>query len=278
MSLSNKALLASLTISQWAGRKHDKNATGTVETMYSTVGKVGNYSKKLLPGATELDDIQKHAQQLRMFFYEQTLPWCADGSRILSSKNYIDFTNEFRSKKSAFERAVSDFIYAYPRLLQEAKVKLGDLFRETDYPTTDMLRGAFNCEITFMPIPDVADFRVEILDSERDSFLTRMTEVETAATRDCWHRLHDVVAKAAAKLQSPETIFRDSLISNISEMCALLPKLNVNDDTTLETMRQSVESLVASINPEACRANEIIRSDAATKLDEITAKMSAFMS
>ena len=108
MSLSNKSLLAYVKISAWTGRKLDKRATGTVENSYSTKGKVGNYTKKLLPDAKELDAIQSKAGAIRAFFYEQTSPWMSDGGRILSSKNHLAFSSEYRNKKSEFDKAVKE--------------------------------------------------------------------------------------------------------------------------------------------------------------------------
>jgi predicted HAD superfamily Cof-like phosphohydrolase len=140
------------------------------------------------------------------------------------------------------------------------------------------LKSTFACDIAFMPIPDVADFRVEILDSEKQAFLDRMKEQENNALADCWSRLHDVVAKAAQKLNDPKAVFRDSLIENIQDMCQLLPKLNVMDNPELEAMRVQVESLLTSVNPDNVRKSVSERRDTAAKLDDITAKMSAFMS
>lgn len=277
MSLATKALLANLHISQWTGRKHDKRATGTVEEEYKSEKAVGNYTKKLLPGAKELDAVNRIAGGLREFFYEQSLPWCADGSRIISSKGYLEFTSEFRKRKTEFDNAVASFLDAYPTLRENARAKLGNLFAEGDYPTVSQLKGSFRCEVAFLPLPDVADFGTEILDSERDSFLTKMREVETNAMRECWTRLHDVVSKAAVRLQEPEAVFRDSLIQNIQDMCALLPKLNVTDNPDLERMRVEVEQLAAGMVPAQLRKSELVRTDAAQKLDAITSKMSVFM-
>lgn len=277
MSLSNKALLANLSISQWTGRKHDKRATATVESSHLTQGKVGQYSKKLLPGAKELETIHSIAQSMRVFFYDNTLPWYSDGSRILSSKNYLDFTNNFRAKKQAFDNAVTDFLNEYPALRERAKLTLGDLFQDNDYPTANQIANTFTCEISFMPIPEVGDFRVTILDEEKTTFLNRMQDAESAATKECWNRLYGLVSKAANRLNSSDSIIRDSLIENIVELCNMLPKLNVTDDPTLETMRQEVERLVVNINPTACRESVDARAIASNKLDAITAKMSAFM-
>lgn len=277
MSLSDKAILASLSISTWAARKLDKPATAKVETEFSTQGKVGQYTKNLLPGARELQEVGRVATSIREFYYTNTLPWCADGTRILSSKNYLPFTSEYRKRRGEFDRAVSDFLTAYPSLQAHAQVKLGSLFSPGEYPAIARLESSFSCDVQFMPMPDVQDFRVEILDSEKTEFLDRMKDAESRAMRDCWSRLHEVVSRAAGKLSQPDAIFRDSLIENISEVCAILPRLNLTDDPQLETMRQHVEQTIAAISPDSCRVSESSRNSAAGSLADIASKMSAFM-
>lgn len=280
--LANKALLANLRISAWTGRKLDRVATDTVKTKHDTQDGAGNYTKKLLPGADELAAIERTAKAIRVFFYEQTLPWFSDGTRILAGLNYMDFTTAFRKHRDDYQAAVTAFLGAYPALQEAARAKLGDLYRETEYPSIAYLKNAFECDISFMPVPAVGDFRVEILDTEKDAFMRRMREVETTAMRECWTRLHDVVSKAAMTLSQDRAdgkpaIFRDSLIQNISDMCALLPKLNVTDDADLEAMRVKVEKLVSTISPDTCRESVIERQDVAAKLADITSKMSVFM-
>lgn len=277
MSLANKALLVNLHISQWAGRKLDKSATETVENTYYTDKQVGNYTKKLLPGAKELAEVTRHASALRSFFHENTLPWCSDGSRILASANYVQFTQEYNQRQEQFRTAVADFIQAYPQLRDQAKYKLGTLFKDSEYPSVQQLERAFQCEVAFLPLPDVKDFRVEVTDAEKQAFLDRMASVERTATRECWTRLHETVSKAVNTLSKPDAIFRNSLVSNIQEMCSLLTRLNVTDDPNLEVMRREVEGLANAIQPDTCRVNVWARTDAAAKLDDAMARMSVFM-
>ncbi len=104
-----------------------------------------------------------------------------------------------------------------------------------------------------------------------------MKQIETTAMQDCWKRLYSVVSKAAQKLNEPDAIFRDSLIENISDLCTMLPKLNVMEDPNLESMRQAIETTVGGINPDQVRDNAEVRKTAVQSLDEITSKMSAFM-
>lgn len=277
MSLSNKAMLVNLSISQWTGKKIDRRANETVERTHLTEGKVGLYSKRLLPNTKELDTINNTSQAMRKFFYDNTLPWFSDGSRIIKASHYMEFTNKFREYKEQFDKAVREFIQSYPALREQAKRKLGDLYNESDYPSDQEIQYTFNVNVSFMPVPDVGDFRTEILDSEKDEFLNKMKEVEVSAVKECWHKLYDVVNKAVGKLKVPDAIFRDSLIENIQDVCTLLPKLNVTDDTELDSMRKELENTLSGISPDAVRSNLVARHDAAKKLEELSSKMDIFM-
>jgi hypothetical protein len=126
-------------------------------------------------------------------------------------------------------------------------------------------------------MPSVEDFRTEILDSEKDQFLGKMRDVEAEAVKECWNRLHSVVSKAAARLADPNANFRESLLENITEVCALLPKLNITEDAALESSRMAVEALVASVSADQLKASATDREATAAALKAIESKMGAFM-
>jgi len=275
--LANKALLIHVHITQWTGRKLDKRATETVTSTHATDSKVGNYTKKLLPGCKELERVNLLAGQIRKYFYQETLPWFSDGARIIKSDSYMQFMSEFAKMKSDYDSAVSDFLGAYPYLQVKARLMLGSLYSTEEYPDVSLLGRKFNCEVQIMPLPDVKDFRVEVGDAEREKFQKAMADVQREAMQDCWSRLFGVVQKAAEQLAKPDYRLRDSLLENVSEICALLPRLNISDDPALEEARRKVEYTIASMNPETLRENSTDRQDAALKLAEITKSMGAFM-
>lgn len=277
MCLADKAMLVVLNISQWTGRRKDLGATETIETAYSTETDVGHYWKKLLPNCTELKSIQAVSQRIRKYYYEQTLPWFSDGSRIINSAHYLEFSNEFRKLKGEFDDAVNQFINTYPNLVSLAQTKLGALFNAAEYPSAESLKLAFSCSIHFMPVPDVKDFRVDLTESEKEEFQNKIKEVETQAVKECYTRLAQVVNKAVSRLSNSETIIRDSLIENIQDICQLLPKLNVMKDQSLEATRLEVENIVSNINPSLVRENEAARQDSARQLRDALNKMSGFM-
>lgn len=275
-SLSQRGLLVQVNISQWAARKLDKEATATVIKAHKTDATAGGYNKRLLPNAKELQDVNQHASQIRKYFYEQTLPWMSDGSRIISAKNILKFRTTIKKMQTEFEGAVNDFEAAYPRLQAQAQKTLGGLYNPEEYPAHSHVKEKFKCEVISYPLPDVNDFRVEVTETEKKQFIHKMKEVEAAAMREVWERFHGVVKAAAEKLSAPDAIFRDSLMENMKEMCSILPALNISEDPKIDAMKKEVEKLIGSYSVENLREDKGERSKAAKKLKEVQDKMAAF--
>ena len=275
--LSERALLVAVNISAWSGRKVDKKATDTANLAHKASSEAGKYHKRLLPGAHELGEISTIASQIRAYFYEQTLPWMSDGSRILPSQNYLKFVQGMKKYQVEFEKACKDFYAAYPTLKAEAQKKLGGLYDPEEYPEDQSISEKFKVEVSYMPMPDVKDFRTEISETEKKNFQRKMKEVEGAAMRECWERMHKVTKLAAERLAQPDAIFRDSLIENIRDMANLMPMLNVSNDKSLEKSRREILDVVSGFSPDELRENADARDKASKELADIEAKMSAFM-
>jgi hypothetical protein len=59
-------------------------------------------------------------------------------------------------------RAVEALGRKFGQLMEEAKVRLGGLFRSEDYPAPDELCSKFSFEAKVMPLPDAGDLQVII--------------------------------------------------------------------------------------------------------------------
>lgn len=276
-SLSSRALLVNVNIKQWIGRRTDKKATDTVIKAHKTSEEAGKYTKKLLPGAAELQEVSAQAMCIRKYFYEQTLPWVADGSRIISAKNHLKFAAEIRKMVGEFERCTKAFESAYPKLQSKAQAQLGSLYSAADYPTHAEIKGKFKCDVRYFPVPDVDDFRVKLSEGEKKEFVEKMKETEAEAMRSVWERLHNVVQAAAKKLGSSDAIFRDSLLENITDLCDMLPALNVSEDPKLDQAREDLKKILSGYSADGLRADKKQRSMASKKLKEMTDKMDSFM-
>jgi hypothetical protein len=280
MSLTDRAVLAQLNISQWTARKYDRKATQDVAVNFNTTTSAGRYNKSLLPMNDYLDRVHKKTTLIRTMFYQNTSPWGIEGTYMLSAKNYLPFTSIFRKEKSEWLHLVNDFKQNYLELKDNAQRFLGGLYNETDYPSLDAIDKKFSIDLAIFPVPS-NDFRVAVGDEELDEIRKdverRVMDAQAHAMNDLWDRLYKQVGHMVEKLSDPKAIFRDSMVENARELCALLPRLNFTDDPNLETMRQQVEATISGHHPDALRNDPDLRRDTAAEAKAIMEKMKSFM-
>lgn len=280
MQINERAMIVVLSIGQWTARKTDKKATKEVTDNHGTTEDWGKFNKTLLArDATE--SLSKIATEARSFHYENSLPWDDRGGRILPSAHYMEYTAAMRQYKERFFTEVSKVLDNYNALKDQARQNLNGLFREDDYPTLEKVQRKYTFEVEVQPIPTGNDFRCE-LDTDQVNAIQKQIEerVQTttrAAMRDLWQRLFDAVSHMADRLSTKDAIFRDSLLGNVADLCALLPKLNFANDPNLEAMRAEIESKLTTTTAGTLRNNDLMREKTAADARAIIDKMSAFM-
>ena len=204
-SLSSRAMLCSLSISMWSARKHDPEASEEIAQRHGAQADAGRYHKVLLAKAA-FAEIQKIVSDARQEHYFMTLPWDDNGYRVLPAAAYMDHAEKMRELSSRFEPAVEALAMQFGQLVEEARVRLGGLFRAEDYPSPEELWSKFSFETKVMPLPDAGDFRVTLGDEEKDRIKRQITAaVEVSlqvASRELWQRLYEAVSHLAERLQS----------------------------------------------------------------------------
>lgn len=278
-SIHSRALLCWLTISTWSARRYDRKVSAEVNQKYSASDDAGRYNKCLLPGdAPAYKALMTLTSAIRAEHYVHTLAWSDEGWRLLPTANYSTYTAWLRKRQSEFNAALSDFVYAYPILRDQARIRLNGLYRDDDYPSTQDIGKRFSIGVSYQPLPDFGDVRVDLsADQVADieaSISSKISSAVDVAVRDAWQRLYTVVAKISERLGTPDAIFRDSLVENAREVCTVLGRLNVTGDVDLEAMRQRVESQLTQYTPESLRDNAILRESVAAQADQIMAAMS----
>ncbi len=279
MNLSDRALLVQLSVSQWTARKYDKKVTNEVASAHGTTTAAGRYNKSLLPMNDYLDRVHKKTTHIRTKFYENTLPWGIEGTMMLPTSNYLQFMTDFRKEKGEWQYLVDQFVGNYDQLRLDAKRLLGSLYNDEDYPDESDVARKFKMDMAIFPVPNT-DFRVAIASDEltriQQDVEKRIADAQTTAMKEVWDRLYDRVKHMAEKLADPKAIFRDTMVENTKELCALLPRLNFIDDPNLEQLRQQVEARLLK-HPEALRNDPDLRRDTAVEAKAIMDKMSVFM-
>ena len=288
--LSERAMLAKLTIRQWSARRLDKAVTREVAVAHNASSDAGRYNKRLI-AKDALAAIQTIAGAARTFHYTYTSPWTDEGARILSARAFPAYAQGIRDFREQFEAAVAAFVSGYDQFKADAKVSLNGLFSEEDYPEASQIAERFAFERKIFNVPDASDFRVDLADGQAEDIKAElqatMDDALREVMRDAWQRVADHVGKMAEKLRAyvPGTegqratgIFHDSLVENVRELAALLPSLNIARDPALDACAETIKESLCQHDAADLRIWDSTRLRVAESAESILAQVGSYLS
>lgn len=278
-SVTQRAMLVSVTIKQPPTAKQDKVVSAEVTASHNAdkdAAKVRKelYDKKMVEG------FKKVANAARQALYQKTLPW-GEGSRILLVSNYQSLLGAMNAFERQFWDQVEDFLDTVEENEHNERRRLGSLYDESDYLTVDQLREKFLFETKFLPLPSADDWRVT-LGQEDTEMLRRRTEeqlkqVYAEAAKDPWMRLKKVIDNMVERLSDPNKKFQDSLVGNISDLCDLLPALNLNNDPVLGEIAKEVRQKLTGYDPKDLRKDKGARKVVAERAKDLRGKVDDYL-
>ncbi len=74
-----------------------------------------------------------------------------------------------------------------------------------------------------------------------------------------------------------KAVFRDTLVTGLADLCAILPALNLTGDERLEELRKRAERMIAHVDPQDLREVPSVRQSVARQAAEIQNMMASFM-
>lgn len=281
MSISASAVLVELNISVWPASKIDREVTEQVNTNAGAVRDAAQTKKNLFAGTSLRKDIEKLAARIRLYHNQHTLPWADKGERLLPTKLFMDYKTTMNSYEQTFATLCDNFYVEYPRLVQEAQVNLGTMYKAEDYPPLEDVKLKFGFRRTVKPVPEAGDFRLDVpADDLKElvcAFEEQQQEKLAEAVREPWERLHAELTAISKKLtdvdgDTAKKRYHDSLISNPLELCTLLTKLNITNDPKLEEARKQLELTMLGADLESIKEDSTARQDVKSKVDAILKK------
>lgn len=273
-TLQNSAMLVALNVRQWTARRFDRTATKEVDEKHGAKD-AGRFNKLLIDKGA-LEPIDKIENSARTYHYSVTLPWGDQGQRILPAALFMDYTQSMDQFKREFESRVRDFLVEYPRLMQEARNRLGSLYDPQDYPDAQDIRTKFEFGLVITPIPSAQDFRVQLneeyVDQIKADLMERQNKQQIEAVRHVWQRVREVVERIKDTCSKEKPRIYDSMMDNAKQLIEILPALNLAGDPQLDKLAEEMKQLVVSTD--VLRANAHRRDDVAKAADALLAKFS----
>lgn len=268
--IQNRSMLIDLTIRRWTAVKHDRTVSAEVDQTHAAK-QGGRYNKYLIDKA-HLAAIDTIANDLRKYHYSRTLPWTDKGHRALPSDLFFEYQQELAKYKQQFQTAVADFVRIYPQLVQDARLRLGTMYRPEDYPQPSELFSMFDISLDISPVPDANDFRVDVAQEAQDEIRAQITQSvvqrQVKMVADCWARMREVVGRIADQCGKEKPVIRDSLIGNARDLVSVLGGLNITDDPDINAVRTDIENRLL-VPVEQIRNSFSTRAKVATAAQEI---------
>lgn len=287
--LSERAMLVALHISSWTGMQVDREVTDATNADFKADKKAGRYNKRLID-AQFLEGISSASNKARVAHRVLTLPWEDDGTRVLANVGYINYTTVMKDCRYQFEQSVKAFLADMQPAIDEAKVRLGDMFKAEDYPDAIDLKAKFSFDVEVKPMPEGKDFRTKLSDDAVKAIIKdierRSDERLQSAMKDIFNRVHDSVKKMSERLREyapgkdgkrASGVIRDTLVYNINELADLMPTLNVTGDPRIDELAAQLKAELVEHSPEILRSDTKARQATISKADKILKKVKTYM-
>ena len=276
-SIGSASMLVELSISTWTGRKLDKRASQDVITRNNADAGIANVHKKLLGNCDELTAVQKFTANVRNLHYGMTMPWSDTGLRLLPTAQYMKYHTAMTEVQNEYERMVQTFLDAYDWAITQSQAKLGDMFDPADYPSTDSIASKFRFRFSYIPLPDAGDFRIDIGNEGnelvRSHYQSYYAEQLKSAMDDVWQRAYKALSKMSERLDyadhEQKKVFRDTLVSNVTDMVELLNVCNVTGDSQMAALAMKLDDTLRGVTPDALREDGYLRAETKRAVDDV---------
>lgn len=238
MSIKDHALLVSLTVNKPQMTQKDHKATSDAERANDAHG-AGQYRKDLYPRSL-IQPILTAENTARAYIASTTYMWTR-GESLLPTVRFMTFAERMAKYELEFNQTVTVFLNNWANVMDRARDAQGALFDPNAYPDLSDLRNDFRFRVSYRPVVDAGDFRVQMQEEEL-SLLRQQVEEATkeslnAIMRAPLERLREVVDNLREVTGRPERtvinkrtgveeikppIFRDTVCEKIIDEIALL--------------------------------------------------------
>lgn len=259
--ITQRALLVRLQVSHWGEHAVDRTATEEIARSHQVAPGLGRYTKRLLnKDATQ--QVRSLGREARTIHNSLTIPWDDRGTRLLPIEAYEKYTSRIDELIEARRDAVNTLIHNFDEHVNRARINLGNLFDQDEYPSPDELRQAFDMNTEFEPVPDSNRFIAGIPDEEREKIKQaieqRIAARVQAGVEDICQRLAKVVQVARQQLQEtgedqPTPRIYDSMVENLREIADNIPLINITDDPRLKAAAQRLHTATADLSADHLR-------------------------
>lgn len=262
--LQERAMLVTLTMTSWSGRKQDRDATADVLQRNNAKAGVAKVMKNLIDRSW-IKPIAELTTEAREQHYALTTPWDDKGRRLLPVSAYERYKTRLTKILGKRETAVASFAKNWDKARQQARKDLGTLFDEDEYPTAQEVQAQIKGDFSFEPLPDGGHFIAALSDAEqvkvRENIQQNIKARVDGAVTSLYTRLGAAVTLVANRVRDAGQVEGDdktrrlhaSLLDTLREVAEVVPTLNFTDDPKLEKLAKAALKTIEGVQADVLR-------------------------
>lgn len=286
-TLADKAMLVKLTVRRANLTKRDSVAEAIIQQQMDDTS-LTVLSRLFKDKHNPINQIMTAASEVYTYHKNNTLPWADKGPRMLPNNNYMDYTQNMRTKIANVDSLLQKHIPNYDTYVQldiayRSKNQTASRAKAEDYPSADDFRSRMGFDLRFMPMPDQRHFLFDLSEDDLNAFNASMEQTASMARDDAVKRMLEPLSHLVEKLNKPigtdGHIFRDSAIENIAEGIEQARKLTLDESPEIKQLTDALNAEISKYAEHSnwLRESPIVREQAAQKLSDIASAMGAFM-
>lgn len=229
----------------------------------------------------ELKAVRVHANELRRYVQQRALPSILRGGIYLWPIALVPQLEQYLAEQRVVRKGlVEQFIAVYPQKIEEARAKLGKLFREDEYPTAARVRKAFSLDVrylTFSTPSSLKEISQELFNREQKKHEQRWSVAYDEITNLLRAEFKQLVDHWADRLstdaEGKKKVFRNTMVTNLHEFIESFNPRNVTGDAELAALVEKAKKLASGVDADTLRDSDSLRAQTQAAFAEIKAKV-----
>ena len=247
----------------------------TAAHSFGADGEVLSAAKKLLdtkyPAYKAVNSVKS---RIASYWKGETLPFPQAGIRLIRQDSVERFNQRLELFSSELGEAVGKLDEEYYQLRRAARDRLGDLFNESDYPSS--LNGLFSVAWDF-PNVEVPDYlrrlNPELYRQEAERVARRFDQAlemaESAFMEELGQLIEHLTQRLTGQDDGTPKVFRDSAVTNLTGFFERFRQLNVRSNEELDNLVANCQQIVQGRTPQSLRDNRLVRETVAQELNAV---------
>ncbi len=250
------------------------------------VGETYGADARLLNAGKKIIDIRHEAfrkltairSRIISYWRGITLPYVESGVRLIRQSDIEGFVHAMEGFRQELTQAEADLDAVFGEIKIDALQRLGRLYDPADYPSE--VRGLFAVDWEFPSVEPpsyLMRLNSDLYQQEQERIARRFEEAVQLAEQAFIAEFSKLLSHLTERLANGEDgqrrVFRDSVVTNLTEFFQKFKHLNVRSNQELDQLVNQAQQLVQNVTPQQLRDNVSLRQQIATEMVQVQSQL-----